>query len=68
VKRSLKGENAISSVNGRILTAAAMNVCNTFEQPEQIKPCNFEDINTKENGISMVLPAKSVLALEISFK
>jgi len=65
---NLKGENAISSVNARILTDPAMNACNTFEQPDQIKPCNFNDIKVQGNWISIILPAKSVLAIEIAFK
>ncbi len=62
---NLQGENAISSVNARILTAETMNMHNTFEQPEQVKPVNFKNIKIQENGISFLLPEKSVLAIEV---
>ncbi|WP_374703028.1 alpha-N-arabinofuranosidase [Neobacillus cucumis] len=63
----LDGDKAISSVNARILTAETMNMCNTFEQPEQIKPITFDDIKIQDNLVSFVLPGKSVLAVELEF-
>jgi alpha-N-arabinofuranosidase len=53
------------SVSGRILTADAMTAHNTFDKPETVKPEEFKDAKIEGNGVTTVLPPKSVVVLEI---
>ena len=55
----------VSKVTGRVLTAAAMNAHNTFDEPNVVKPIEFDDVKLKEGGFDIELPAKSVVVLEI---
>jgi alpha-N-arabinofuranosidase len=50
---------------GRVLTAEAMNAHNTFEQPNQVKPVPFTAIDADAETLSLIVPAKSVVVLEI---
>jgi alpha-L-arabinofuranosidase len=61
---ALHGATA-SEVTGRILTAPEMNAHNTFENPDAIKPVTFEGFKTTYEGFIAVLPAKSVVVLEV---
>ncbi|MBM7585432.1 alpha-N-arabinofuranosidase [Bacillus pakistanensis] len=54
-----------SDISGVILTAQAMNEHNTFEQPENVKPENFTDFQSKEDGLTVKLPAMSVVVLSL---
>jgi alpha-N-arabinofuranosidase len=54
-----------SQVKGEILTAGAMNSCNTFDKPDEIKPVNFTGATLKNNILKITLPSKSVVAIEI---
>jgi alpha-N-arabinofuranosidase len=60
----LRGARA-QSVDGRILTAEAMNAHNTFEKPDVVKPAAFQGFELKDGTITATLPAKSVVVLEI---
>jgi alpha-N-arabinofuranosidase len=60
----LKGIEA-KKVSGRVLTSDTMTVHNTFDNPEAIKPAVFNDVQLKEDVLTAVLPAKSVVVLEI---
>jgi alpha-N-arabinofuranosidase len=60
----LRGMSA-SAVSGRILTAAAMNARNTFEDPDNIKPVSFTGARLRGSTLTVDLPAKSVVALEV---
>jgi len=53
-------------VSGSILTAAAMNAHNTFDDPDAVHPVDFTGFETKPDGLLLHLPAKSVVMLEIS--
>jgi len=53
------------SVSGRVLTAKAMNVHNTFENPQYVKPTVFKDFRLEDDVMTATLPAKSVTVLEI---
>ncbi|WP_260927715.1 alpha-N-arabinofuranosidase [Novosphingobium sp. 9] len=61
---ALDGVNA-SSVDGTILTAAAMNAHNTFEAPEAIKPAAFSAARLEGGKLVVTLPAKSVVVLTL---
>ena len=56
---------AFRTVNGEVLTAAEMNAMNTFEKPDNIKPAAFSGYKLKDNTLTVTLPAKSVVALEL---
>jgi alpha-N-arabinofuranosidase len=55
-----------TGVSGRILTAETMNALNTFEKPDVVKPSDFSGAKLSGNGLELVLPAKSVVALELN--
>ncbi|MFC0272767.1 alpha-N-arabinofuranosidase [Metabacillus herbersteinensis] len=52
-------------VTGRILTAGSMNDHNTFEEPEKVKPVDFNQVTVLENKVSVQLPPMSVVVLTI---
>ena len=59
---------AIKTVTGEILTADRMNACNTFEKPETVKTVQFRGFKMKDGVITVILPAKSVVMLEVETK
>ncbi len=61
----LRGMNA-GAVNGRILTADDMTAHNTFDQPAAVHPVPFQGARIAHGGLSVQLPAKSVVALTIN--
>jgi alpha-N-arabinofuranosidase len=60
----LRGTKA-KSITGRLLTAAAMNTHNTFDEPEDVKPVIFKAAKLENNNIFATLPSKSVVILKI---
>jgi len=60
----LSGARA-KKISGRILTAPEMNAHNTFEQPDKVKPAEFNDCKLTDKGFVTTLPAKSVVVLEV---
>lgn len=56
---------AIKSVTGQVLTSKEMNAHNTFETPDAIKPSDFRAFSIKNGVITVTMPAKSVVALEV---
>jgi len=56
---------AVSSVAGRILTAAEMNAHNTFEAPGAVQPAPFRGARLMGGTLVIELPARSVVALEL---
>ncbi|MEZ5275343.1 MAG: alpha-N-arabinofuranosidase [Opitutaceae bacterium] len=56
-----------TSVTGRILTADSINTHNTFENPDAIRPEIFDGatIDTTGTHLTVTLPAKSVVLLEL---
>lgn len=54
-----------SNITGRVLTAQAMNAVNTFEHPETVKPSAFTNFKSEGGAITLSLPSKSVVVLEI---
>ena len=53
------------TVTGEILTAGAMNAFNTFEKPGSCKPVSFKGFKMKDGVLTVTLPSKSVVVLEI---
>ena len=55
-----------TKLSGRILTAPEMNAHNTFDQPDNVKPAEFNTFKVTDNGFVTTLPAKSVVVLEVN--
>lgn len=60
----LRGMKA-KKVTGRVLTAAGINSHNTFEKPDVVEPVVFNDFKLKDGNLTVNLPAKSVVVLEV---
>ena len=56
---------AVSRVSGRVLTAPAIDAHNTFDEPDVVRPVDFRDVQVEEDHLTIQLPAKSVVALEV---
>ena len=52
-------------VSARILTAPELNTHNTFEKPEEVKPAVFREVKLKKNMLSLDMPAKSIIMIEV---
>jgi alpha-N-arabinofuranosidase len=65
VECTLTGATAKSAA-GRILTAPAMNTHNTFAAPAAIKPAPFTGATWSGHTLTVALPAKSVVILEVN--
>lgn len=55
----------LSAVTGRLLTAETMQAHNTFDSPNAVQPVEFDAARLKDDMISVELPAKSVVSLEL---
>lgn len=55
----------VKNVAGEILTAPAMNALNTFDAPNGVEPAPFRGFAMQGGGLSVTVPAKSVVMLEI---
>lgn len=60
----LRGTTA-TAVQGRILTGNRMNLHNTFDTPEALKPVAFSETILKEDRLQVALPPMSVTVLEL---
>ncbi len=60
-------EGKIKKVSGRILHNTK-DAYNTFEEPENVAPISFTEYQITEEGISFVVPALSVLSLEVELQ
>lgn len=63
VEVDLRGVNC-NSVNGQILTSDKLQDHNTFENPDRVKPGNFDGFKQMEKTLSVTLPPFSVVVLE----
>jgi len=52
-------------VDGRVLTAAAMDAHNSFDQPDVVKPARFTGAKLERNDLTLILPVQSVVVLEL---
>jgi alpha-N-arabinofuranosidase len=53
------------NVTGEVLTASAINSFNSFESPEVVKPANFNGFTYKDGILTITMPSKSVVVLEL---
>jgi alpha-N-arabinofuranosidase len=56
---------SLKNVTGEVLTANEMNAFNSFEEPEKVKPAVFSGYKLKDGILSVTMPAKSVVVLEL---
>jgi alpha-N-arabinofuranosidase len=56
---------AAKTVSGQVLTAPAMNTINTFDKPNEVKPVAFKGASLAKGGLTVTLPAKSVVVLDL---
>jgi alpha-N-arabinofuranosidase len=52
-------------IAGRILTADAINRCNTFDAPDAVQPAAFDGAKIRGDLLQISLPPKSVVTLMI---
>jgi len=64
IQCNLRGA-AASAVTGQILTSSDLATHNTFDKPNEITPAIFKDAKVDKNGLTVKLPAKSVVVLEL---
>ena len=55
----------IKTVTGEVLTSAAMNAMNTFDQPNTVKPVPFKEYKLESSRLLVSIPPKSVVVLEL---
>ena len=53
-------------VSGELLTAPEMNSFNSFEKPDVVVPVNFSGFTLKDGILTVKMPSKSVVVLELS--
>ena len=56
---------SVKSVTGEVLTASAVNAMNTFDRPNTVKPAPFKDYKLAGAQLSVTIPAKSVVVLDL---
>lgn len=54
-----------AKINGTILTGKSIESYNSFDKPNEVVPAIFKGAKITKTGISVTLPAKSVVALEL---
>ena len=55
-----------NTVTGQILTGESITTHNTFDNPEQIQPTTFNGATINGNDLTIALPSKSVVVLELT--
>jgi alpha-L-arabinofuranosidase len=54
------------NVTGEMLTSAEMASFNSFEKPDVVKPVNFKGFTLKDGMLTVNMPSKSVVVLELT--
>jgi len=54
------------NVSGEVLAAKEMNAHNTFEASETVKPASFNGYKLKDGILTITMPAKSVVVIELA--
>ena len=53
-------------VSGTLLTSGAMDSHNSFEKPDEVVPVAFNDARFRQGKLQLVVPARSVVVLEVN--
>jgi alpha-N-arabinofuranosidase len=64
---NLEGITA-KKVTGEILTSPSITDCNTFDQPDKVKPVPFNGAKISRGVMTVKLPAKSIVTLQLTEK
>jgi alpha-N-arabinofuranosidase len=64
VRTELRGAD-VKTVTGRVLTASTMSAHNTFQQPNAVHPTSFDGATLSGSTLTVELPSKSVVLLEL---
>lgn len=64
VSLNLRGIS-VKGASGRILSSAKVQDCNTFQQPELIKPVEYKGAVLRGDTLKVTLPPASVVVLEV---
>ncbi len=56
----------VGKVAGEVLTAGEMTAYNSFEKPETVKPASFTGYKLDKGILTITMPSKSVVVLEIT--
>ncbi len=56
---------SVSNATGKVLTAKELNAHNTFENPDVVKTADFKDMKLSKNTLTVKLPSKSVVMIEM---
>jgi alpha-N-arabinofuranosidase len=56
---------ALSSIQGRVLTAEQMTAHNSFDAPDQVRPAAMPGVPAQDNQVTLTIPPMSVVALEL---
>ncbi len=67
VDLSLESYDA-GKITGKVLTAKKMNAHNTFENPDEVKPEDFDGFKLNGNNLNVNMPPMSVVVLELEGK
>jgi len=62
---ALSGTAALSQAKGTLLTAAAMDAHNTFENPSAVQPVAFTAVSLNRGTVTLTLPPKSIVVLDL---
>jgi alpha-N-arabinofuranosidase len=54
-----------ANVTGRVLTGPAIDAINVFDKPPAVTPAPFTAFQTEGNQVTLTLPSKSVVVLEL---
>ena len=58
--------DSFKKVTGQVLTSGRMNDFNDFDKDEIVKPVNFTGFNYKDGTLTVMMPSKSVVVLELT--
>lgn len=61
----VRGSKVAKITNGQIITAKEVGTHNTFENPYQVQLENFKDAKYKNGALTVKLPAKSLVTIEL---
>jgi alpha-N-arabinofuranosidase len=57
---------SFKKISGEVLTADVMNAYNSFEEPDNVKPATFKDFKLTDGILTINMPSKSVVVLELA--
>jgi alpha-L-arabinofuranosidase len=61
----VRGSKVAKITNGQIITAKEVGTHNTFDNPYQVQLENFKDAKYKNGALTVKLPAKSLVTIEL---